>query len=68
MADPVTIRLPDDLRLTVAGLARTERRSFSAQTVWLVEAGLRASAAHTPREDEVLATLVETFDAHEVPA
>ncbi len=68
MATPTSLRMPDELRDKVAGLARRERRSFSAQAVTLIEAGLaaRATPALPEGEREVLDALRVELDAREV--
>ena len=62
--------MPDRLREEVAGLAGREHRSFSAQVVTLVEAGLAAvKVGHLPaRETAVLKALIRELDAREVRA
>lgn len=40
MADPISIRFPDDLRAKLEARAKSERRSLSAQVIFFVEGAL----------------------------
>jgi hypothetical protein len=58
---------------SVDALARAERRSFTQQMVWLLEAGLTQVArtrlaSLPPREQALVDQLHEQLDAHEVDA
>ena len=39
---PITVRFPKELHLAIKALAETERRSFNAQVIVLLEAALAA--------------------------
>jgi hypothetical protein len=67
------VRLPSEVHEQVDALARAERRSFTAQMVWLLEAGLTAVARTRlatlpPREQELVEQLHSELDAREVDA
>jgi hypothetical protein len=63
---PTTLRMPEELRDEVAGLARRERRSFSAQVLTLVEDGLRARGRLPRHEQELLDEMRDELGAREV--
>lgn len=68
--NPTTLRMPEKLREDVRKLAGIEHRSFSAQVVTLVEAGIAATKedlrALPARERAVLAAQVRELDAREI--
>jgi hypothetical protein len=68
---PTSVRLPAEVHEQVDALARAERRSFTAQMVWLLEAGLTAVArtrlaSLPPREQALVDELRDQLDAREV--